>query len=125
MKRNGGSRKAANVNKRAFPINPTKRKLYLLLALLLCSGVASAQVVIKGNVYGGGEGSTENVEHGQVTGNTSVIMNGGNVRLSIYGGGEFGSVGTFTSFTPVVYSGENPMTVFFRTCSIYYYSFTG
>lgn len=113
MKRNGGSRKAANVNKRAFPINPTKRKLYLLLALLLCSGVASAQVVIKGNVYGGGEGSTENVEHGQVTGNTSVIMNGGNVRLSIYGGGEFGSVGTFTGTTSVVYNEgeEDELTV--------------
>ena len=113
MKRNGGSRKAANVNKRAFPINPTKRKLYLLLALLLCSGVASAQVVIKGNVYGGGEGSTENVEHGQVTGNTCVIVNGGTVGHSLYGGGEFGSVGTFTRTTPVVYNAgqENELTV--------------
>ena len=33
----------------------SRRKAFLLLAMLLTGGMASAQVTIKGNVYGGGE----------------------------------------------------------------------
>ncbi len=47
----------------------TQRKTFLLLALLLTGGMASAQVQINGNVYGGGN-------LGIVTENTTVIVNG-------------------------------------------------
>lgn len=54
----------------------TQRKTFLLLALLLTGGMASAQVIIKGNVYGGGN-------MGEVKHNTSVIVNGGTVGKKI------------------------------------------
>ena len=73
-------------------------KAFLLLTMLLTGGMASAQVVIKGTVYGGGEGIHSDQQTGLVTGNTTVIMNGGIVERSLYGGGELGSVGTFTEF---------------------------
>ena len=44
----------------------------MLLAMLLSSGVASAQIHVKGNVYGGGE-------LGKVTENTTVTVNDGTV----------------------------------------------
>ena len=50
----------------------TQRKTFLLLALLLTGGMASAQVQINGNVYGGGN-------LGIVTENTTVIVNGGTI----------------------------------------------
>ena len=103
MKQNERSGRAADANKRAIPIIPTRRKLCLLLAMLLCSGIASAQVVVKGDVYGGGQGLNTDETAGLVTGNTWVTVNGGNVQHSIYGGGEFGSVGTFTATTNVEY----------------------
>ena len=103
-----------------------KRKtLFLTAALLLLGAAASAQVKVKGNVYGGGEIGkvTENTQvkinggtmegsvygggqgvdtletAGLVQGNTTVHMKDGTVERSIYGGGELGSVGTFTTQT--------------------------
>ena len=81
-----------------------KRNALLLLAMLLTGGVASAQVVVKGSVYGGGQGIETDETSGLVTGNATVTMNGGTVERSIYGGGELGSVGTFTAFTTVEYT---------------------
>ena len=49
-----------------------------------------------GNIYGGGFGSSDNVRIGLVKGNTNVTVNGGHVLHSIYGGGAYGSVGTYT-----------------------------
>ena len=58
-----------------------------------------------GNVYGGGKGSIKDVRHGLVKGNTKVtIENTGTgenmivplIRHNVYGGGAYGSVGTFT-----------------------------
>ena len=108
----------------------SRRKVLLTLALLLSCGMASAQVTIKGNVYGGGKlgdvsqntsvtinndtvkgsvyGGGQGIDTletmGLVKGNTLVTMKGGQVQRSIYGGGELGSVGTFTSFDTVTYT---------------------
>ena len=57
-----------------------------------------------GSVYGGGKGQASLIVNeadtvaGRVRGNTLVDMTGGLVERSIYGGGELGSVGTFTEF---------------------------
>ena len=98
--------------------------------MLLTGGTASAQVVIEGNVfgggnigqvtksttvnlndgttkgsvYGGGKGVVTEVTAGLVKENTLVEMKGGIVERSIYGGGELGSVGTFTDYTTVPYT---------------------
>ena len=53
---------------------------------------------ITGTVYGAGKGTETTPEAAVVTGNTLVRMAGGHVSRSIYGGGELGSVGTFTDF---------------------------
>ena len=53
-----------------------RRKTFLLMAMLLSGGVASAQVVVKGNVYGG-------CEYGEVVGNTTEK---GNTSVNINGG---------------------------------------
>ena len=89
----------------------TRRKAFLFVAMLLTSGMASAQVLVKGNVYGG-------CEQGQVTGDASVTMNGGTVgtplslqervldnnaqilqrvdRGNVYGGGDgYSTTGSF------------------------------
>ena len=55
----------------------TKRKTFLLMALLLTGGVASAQVKIEGNVYGGGK-------VGSVSQNTTVVVNDGEVGNLAY-----------------------------------------
>lgn len=60
--------------------------------------VQKDNTIVRGTVYGGGKGSTSNVNDGLVTKNTLVQMTGGQVQRSIYGGGELGSVGTFTAF---------------------------
>ena len=52
----------------------TRRKTFLILALLLTGGMASAQVQINGNVYGGGN-------LGIVTENTTVTVNGGTIEI--------------------------------------------
>ena len=51
---------------------------------------------ITGTVYGAGKGLASDPNAAIVTGNTQVNMAGGHVSRSIYGGGELGSVGTFT-----------------------------
>ena len=54
-----------------------------------------------GNIYGGGFGSSNNVRIGLVKGNTKITVKGGSVLHNIYGGGAYGSVGTYT------YANEN------------------
>ena len=54
-----------------------------------------------GNVYGAGKGSTNAVYSGLVMGNTNVAISGGHVYHNVYGGGAYGSVGTFTPSTGV------------------------
>ena len=51
-----------------------------------------------GNVYGGGMGQcdTEKLSAGLIKGNTTVNISGGTVYHNIYGGGAYGSVGTYT-----------------------------
>ena len=50
-----------------------------------------------GNVYGGGKGKDDSVEAGLVKGNTNVTISGSPViKHNVYGGGAYGSVGTFT-----------------------------
>ena len=50
-----------------------------------------------GNVYGGGKGLEDDVDAGLVKGNTNVTISGSPAILhNVYGGGAFGSVGTFT-----------------------------
>ena len=50
-----------------------------------------------GNVYGGGKGKENDVTAGLVKGNTNISISGSPTILhNIYGGGAYGSVGTFT-----------------------------
>ena len=50
-----------------------------------------------GNVYGGGKGKEKNVTAGLVKGNTTVSISGSPTIIhNVYGGGAYGSVGTFT-----------------------------
>jgi hypothetical protein len=53
-----------------------------------------------GNVYGGGKGLADKVDAGLVTGNTNINISGTAekplIYHNIYGGGAYGSVGTFT-----------------------------
>ena len=51
-----------------------------------------------GNVYGGGKGEcdTEQLSAGLIKGNTNVNITGGSIYHNIYGGGAYGSVGTYT-----------------------------
>ena len=53
-----------------------------------------------GNVYGGGKGKADDVNAGLVKGNTNVNISGTadatKIIHNVYGGGAFGSVGTFT-----------------------------
>ena len=62
-------------------------------------GVANAPVyeAIVGNVYGGGKGKDNDKLAGLVKGNTKVTISGSPmIYHNIYGGGAYGSVGTFT-----------------------------
>ncbi len=52
-------------------------------------GSDADETLDQGNVFGGGEESS-------VNGNTTVTINGGNIYGSVFGGGDIGSVGTFT-----------------------------
>jgi hypothetical protein len=64
-------------------------KVFILVAMLLISGMASAQVVVKGNVYGGCElGKVQKSTTVTNSGNTSVTINGGTLEESVYGGGK-------------------------------------
>ena len=55
-----------------------------------------------GNVFGGGKGKADDVNAGLVKGNTTVNISGTaettKIIHNVYGGGAFGSVGTFTAF---------------------------
>ena len=55
-----------------------------------------------GNVYGGGKGKDDDVNAGLVKGNTNITISGTadatKIIHNVYGGGAFGSVGTFTAF---------------------------
>ena len=62
-----------NMNKSSIILN---RKTFLLMALLLAGGLATAQVTIDGNVYGGGN-------LGQVDGSTTVTVNDGTIGKKI------------------------------------------
>jgi len=53
-----------------------------------------------GNVYGAGKGSLETKQAGLIKSNTLINISGGNIYHNIYGGGAYGSVGTFTYETP-------------------------
>ena len=67
--------------------------------ITLASTGATANVLgayITGTVYGAGKGIASDPDAAIVTGNTQVNLGGGHVLRSIYGGGELGSVGTFT-----------------------------
>ena len=54
----------------------TRRKTFLLTALLLVGGMAQAQILIEGSVFGGG-----NI--GEVDGSTSVTVNNGTIGKKI------------------------------------------
>ena len=122
---------------RKMKAQKARRRFFLLAAMLLTGGVASAQVVIKGNiyggcefgvvstdatvtinkgtvkgdVYGGGMGIDDDETRGLVKGNTNVIMSDGHVEKSIYGGGELGSVGTFLTFENITYPNNSVVRV--------------
>ena len=49
-----------------------------------------------GNVYGGGKGLETQILAGIVKGNTNVTISDGTILHNVYGGGAYGSVGTFT-----------------------------
>lgn len=62
---------------------------------------------INGNVFGGGKGGNKDYSLGLVKGNTNVTINGNpTIYHNIYGGGAYGSVGTFT------YNEETGMPVY-------------
>ena len=71
--------------------NMTHRKTIvaglIVSAMLFFGGVAQAQVVINGNVYGGGlKGQVNNPSGG--VGNATVTINGGTMEGSVFGGGK-------------------------------------
>ena len=72
---------------------------------------------ITGTVYGAGKGVETDPEAAIVTGNTRVNMAGGHIRRSIYGGGELGSVGTYTEkYTEAVTEPYYHPAGAFKTC---------
>ena len=48
-----------------------------------------------GNVYAGGKGNLNNVKAGLIMGNTKLNVTNGTIYHNIYGGGAYGSVGTY------------------------------
>ena len=67
----------------------------------ISGGIIGVQSIKKGgatvgNVYGGGQGSTDLFDAGIVKGNTNITISGGTIYHNIYGGGAYGSVGTIT-----------------------------
>lgn len=48
-----------------------------------------------GNVFGAGQGSTVSLTSGVVSGNVELNIQDGNIKGSVYGGGQIGSVGTY------------------------------
>ncbi len=64
---------------RNIRILKTRRKTFILTAMLLVSGMAQAQILIEGNVYGGGNIGEVVKTADDGTGNTTVTVNGGTV----------------------------------------------
>ena len=58
--------------------------------------IRTSNTVIYNTVYGAGKGDDHNPSAAIVKGNATVVIDDGNVRRSVYGGGELSSVGTFT-----------------------------
>ena len=54
---------------------------------------------ITGDVFGAGKGDADHVDYAKVTGNTTILMSGGVVKKSVYGGGELSQVGGNTNIT--------------------------
>ncbi|MBO6078563.1 MAG: hypothetical protein J6P66_07420 [Bacteroidaceae bacterium] len=54
---------------------------------------------ITGDVFGAGKGKSDDVESAMVTGNTNIVMGGGSVAKSVYGGGELSQVTGNTNIT--------------------------
>ena len=72
-------------------------------------GTSGMGAVTHGNVYGGGMGEKPNettgatdLRFGLIKGNTNVNISGGHILHNVYGGGAYGSVGTYT------YSDDTP-----------------
>ncbi len=61
--------------------------LTLMLAAMLSSGTVTAQVTVRGSVYGGGNKA-------DVSGAVTVSMSGGTVTLDVYGGGALANTNT-------------------------------
>ena len=66
-------------------------------------GISGKGEAILGNVFGGGKGNTSDVEAGLVKSNTKVAISQASGKTTkiwhnIYGGGAYGSVGTFTYY---------------------------
>ena len=59
-------------------------------------GTAGQGEATYGNVYGGGLGNSSDTKFGLVQGNTNIAVTGGKVLHNIYGGGAYGSVGTYS-----------------------------
>ncbi len=60
-------------------VRNARRKMFLLMAMLLSGSMASAQVFIKGNVFGGCELGEVKVDTEGNKGNTAVTINGGTI----------------------------------------------
>ena len=60
-----------------------------------------------GYVFGGGMGDTDDPDLANISGNSKVIMNGGYVHNTVFGGGKIASVGTFTRAN-ATYVDEHP-----------------
>jgi len=53
----------------------------------------------KGFVFGGGSGTIQDPSYANVKGNSHVVISGGYVHNTVFGGGELASVGSFTTAT--------------------------
>ena len=71
-----------------------------------------------GNVYGGGKGNSQIITSGLVNKDTKVTISGNTTTIyhNVYGGGAFGSVGTFTYDSDNVITGHTENT---GTASVY------
>ena len=59
----------------------------------------SAKVTISGDVFGAGKGVTTDVDAAMVSGNSTIIMMGGSVKKSVYGGGQLSQLAGNTNIT--------------------------
>ena len=59
----------------------------------------SAKVTISGDVFGAGKGVETDVTKALVSGNSTIVMKGGSVKKSVYGGGELSQLAGNTNIT--------------------------